>query len=469
VTAARRIVALACVVGAVAVGFLAFRGDDGDTASAEPAPLSSALYSPRRVPQPLVDGVGAQRLQGALDAVAGGPTSCFEVDAGRSVVASHDATAPLMGASTQKLLVAAAALTTLGPDSVLETTVVANGVEGGTAGRVWLVGGGDPVLTTGPYRAFLTAKEKTRGDVTTSLEALADAIVAKGVRRIPGGIVADDSRYDGVRYPPTWKASYATTGQVGPIGALTVNDGFGAWDPRNEVVDDPGRYAAEQLANLLGERGVDVGGVGRGAAPRGAMLVAQIESPPLRDVVASMLRSSDNVTAEVLTKELGVRTAGQGTTAAGTQAIVAKVRELGVPVDGLVLTDGSGLDRGNRDTCTTLLAVLGLAGRPELGVLRDGLPVAGQSGTLWNQLVGTPLAGRLRAKTGFLDGVSGLTGFLDGPRPLTFAFLSNGAFDELGGERLRVEVASILATYPDAPPADALVPAPVSASVPPTP
>jgi serine-type D-Ala-D-Ala carboxypeptidase/endopeptidase (penicillin-binding protein 4) len=456
-------------MGAIGAGFVAFRDDGDGTASAETTAVSTPLYSPRRVPQPLVDGVGAQHLQGALDASAGGPGACFEVRSGGEVIASHDVTTPLIGASTQKMLLAAAVLRGLGPDATLETKVVATGVDGATTQRVWLVGGGDPVLATDPYRAFLSAKEETRGDVTSSLETLADAIVAKGVRRIPGGVIADDSRYDETRYLPTWKSSYATDGEVGPIGALTVNDGFGAWDPRKKVVDDPGRYAAQQLADLLSARGVRVGGIDRGDAPPDAMVLARVESPPMKDVVASMLRSSDNVTAEMLTKELGVRSTGHGTTLAGTQAIVADLRNLGIPLDGLKLTDGSGLDRYNRETCTTLIAVLGLAARPELAVLREGLPVAAESGTLWDQLAGTAVAGKIRAKTGSLEGVSGLTGFLDGPRALSFAFLSNGSFSEAGGERLRNDFASMLGTYPAAPAADALVPLPVGASAAPTP
>ena len=57
-----------------------------------------------------------------------------------------------------------------------------------------------------------SSRRRTRrdGDVTTSLDALADAIVAKGVQKIPGGIVVDDSRYDTERYRPTWKESYRT-------------------------------------------------------------------------------------------------------------------------------------------------------------------------------------------------------------------------------------------------------------------
>src|SRR4029077_778416 len=139
---------------------------------------------------------------------------------------------PLIGASTQKLLVAAAALAVLGPDSTFQTRVVSSGaVNDGTVDRVWLVGGGDPVLATGDYAAFLQSQPKSKGDVTTSLETLADAVVAKGVRSIPGGVVGDDSRYDQQRYLPTWKDSYRTEGDIGPLGALTVNAGFRSWSP----------------------------------------------------------------------------------------------------------------------------------------------------------------------------------------------------------------------------------------------
>ncbi len=328
------------------------------------------------------------------------------------------------------------------------------------------MGAGDPVLTTADYAAFLQSQGKTRGDVTTSLESLADAVVAAGVQRIPGGIVGDDSRYDDVRYLPTWKDTYRTDGEIGPLGALTVNDGYATWSPSHkEPVADPARNAATELAGLLRARGVEVGSneVGSndgGTAPAGAVELAQVTSPNLRSIVASMLSSSDNLTAELLTKELGVRTAKVGSTAAGVAATTAKVRELGVPIAAGSLVDGSGLDRGNRVTCTELVAALALADRPELATLFDGLPVAGQSGTLYDQFLGTALVGNFHGKTGSLDGVSGLAGVLDLGRRLRFAFLDNGDFSETQAAAIRVHIGEIVGSFPDAPPVDALVPAP---------
>jgi serine-type D-Ala-D-Ala carboxypeptidase/endopeptidase (penicillin-binding protein 4) len=463
-TTARRVVAGVLVVAAAIVAFVAFSGGDsgaGSSATAAPAAVTP-LWSVRRVPEPIVDAVGQQHLQAALDAAAPGNGTCFVVQAGNHTIAAHQGDVPLIGASTQKLLVAAAALEVLGPDSTFLTRVVAPAEPvDGTVDRIWLVGGGDPVLATGDYASFLQSQGKTKGDVTTSLEALADAVVAKGVRRIPGGVVGDDSRYDAQRYVPTWKDSYRTAGEVGPLGALTVNDGFSAWSPNSKTpVNDPAANAATRLAALLRSRGVEVGSSDTGAAPAGAVEAAQVTSAPLKAIVTSMLSSSDNLTAELLTKEIGVKTAKTGTTAAGVAATIAKLKELGVPIADGALKDGSGLDRGNRVTCDNLVATLALADRPELSTLYDGLPVAGQNGTLFDQFLGTTLAGNFRGKTGSLDGVSGLTGVLDLGRRLRFAFLDNGAFSEAQGEVYRVKIGEIVGRFPDAPPVDALVPAP---------
>jgi D-alanyl-D-alanine carboxypeptidase/D-alanyl-D-alanine-endopeptidase (penicillin-binding protein 4) len=460
----RAVVAMVLLVGAVISLVAAFTvggaGADAQT-PARPA-LATPLWSVRRVPEPVVEAVGTQRLQATLDQTVPGNGTCFVVQAGDHTIASHGADTPLIGASTQKILVAAAALSALGPDTTFTTKVVADGAPAnGTLAKVWLVGGGDPVLATADYNAFLQGQPKTKGDVVTGLDALADAVVAKGVRSIPGGVLGDDSRYDQQRYVPTWKDSYRTDGEVGPLSALTVNDGFGTWSPaRKVVVDDPTRNAATKLTELLRARGVTVGTPGTGTAAKDTTDVAQVSSPPLKAVVGSMLSSSDNFTAEMLTKELGVQAVKQGTTAAGVAAVVAKLKALGVPIADGSLKDGSGLDRGNRVTCATLVAALALADRPEFKAIYDGLPVAGRNGTLVGDFVGTPLAGNFRGKTGSLDGVTGLTGVFDLGRRIRFAFLDNGQFGETQGEAIRENVGGIIGRYPDAPAIDALVPAP---------
>jgi D-alanyl-D-alanine carboxypeptidase/D-alanyl-D-alanine-endopeptidase (penicillin-binding protein 4) len=97
--------------------------------------------------------------------------------------------------------------------------------------------------------------------------------------------------------------------------------------------------------------------------------------------------------------------------------------------------DASGLSSDNRVTCAALLAVLA---RVEGGPVADGLPVAGRSGTLVDQFVGTPVEGRLTAKTGTLGNppadldppaVKGLAGYLETTEGSTieYVMILNGA------------------------------------------
>ena len=462
-----RRISVALGLAAVVCAAFAIPSSGAASGGGTAATLTTPLWSPRRAPELLVDGVGAQRLQASLTTdLAADPGSCFVVSEGHEPLASLNPDTPLLPASTEKLLTATAALVVLGPNFKYETKAVSDQTPtNGTLDRLWLVGSGDPLLATADYTTYLQSQPEEKGAITTPLATLADAIVAKGVKRIPGGVIGDDSRYDTQRYVPSWPTSYRTDPEIGPLGALTVNGGYQVEGTSRLVpVPDPALYAATELSSLLTARGVQVGPPSAHTkAPSGATDVASVFSPTLHDILVSSLQTSDNLAAELLAKEMGVHTAGQGTTAAGTQVITATLTRLGIPTAGMTLVDASGLDRGDRVSCTTLASVLDLAGSPQFQTVLQGLPVAGQDGTLADRLQGTPLAGRLKAKTGTLNGVSGLAGLLDGGRPLRFALLVNGNVpDKLAAEVVREGFAGILATFPNAPAPSALVPAPAA-------
>jgi D-alanyl-D-alanine carboxypeptidase/D-alanyl-D-alanine-endopeptidase (penicillin-binding protein 4) len=470
-----RVFAVLLLVAALACGYLAVESDVGTASggSGSASSLATPLWSPRRVPEPFVDLVGAQKLQTELDQAVAGTDACFAVNAASGPVATHAADAPVIPASTQKLLTAAAALSVIGPDTTFETRAVApQDVQSGSVDRLYLVGGGDPLLSTADFRAELNLQPITANLPTSKLEDLADAIVAHGVKRVTGGVIGDDSRYDATRYVPTWSPSYRTGGSIGPVGALEVNRGFAVSKPIPTGAADPAVLAASKLTDLLKARGVAVGGApARGTAPASTAEIAKLESPPLKDVVHEMLTSSDNLAAEMLVRELGVRVSHTGTTDAGVKAVAAKLGELGLPTTNLALVDGSGLDRGNRVTCRLLAAVVDLGAQPQFKALWDGLPVAGGSGTLAAVLKNSKVAGKLRAKTGFLNGVAGLAGLVDVSQPMRFAFVANGNLDEAHAIALRAAIGEIIGTFPDAPAADQLVPAPstAAAATPPAP
>jgi D-alanyl-D-alanine carboxypeptidase/D-alanyl-D-alanine-endopeptidase (penicillin-binding protein 4) len=127
--------------------------------------------------------------------------------------------------------------------------------------------------------------------------------------------------------------------------------------------------------------------------------LATVTSQALPALLNEMLATSDNLTAEMLVKEIGTRAAGAGTREAGLKVISDTMAKWGIPLEGVELHDGSGLSRENRITCTTLLAVLqrGSAADP----VGAGLARAGQDGsTLDGKFEEPGLAGVLQAKTG---------------------------------------------------------------------
>jgi D-alanyl-D-alanine carboxypeptidase/D-alanyl-D-alanine-endopeptidase (penicillin-binding protein 4) len=393
-----------------------------------PAPLVTPVLSPRRLPALLASNITDASIRAAvqpsLDAAL--PDTCIIItDHGRKVVDFGTKTTD--PASTVKLLTAVAVLETLDPDGHLRTSVRAGSAPraGVVDGDLYMVGGGDPVLTTAGYEISFTNRDQLHDD----LGQLADSIVAAGVREVRGGIVGDDSRYDQQRWVATWPTRYQNQGFVGPLSALTVNDGQTGYSrspddaTKNRVPGDPPALAAETLRTMLVQRGVEVGGgASAGRAPNGTTEVAGLDSASIRDLVGQMLAESDDTTAELLTKELGLAVSGEGTTAAGTKAIVDRLTADGLPVDGLVLNDGSGLDEGNRLGCGLLSAILDRAGPDsELAKL---LPVAGENGTLRPRMRRTPAQGQVYAKTGTLDHVNALAGFArtSGGTPLTFVY-----------------------------------------------
>ncbi|MDQ3945323.1 MAG: D-alanyl-D-alanine carboxypeptidase [Actinomycetota bacterium] len=439
----RRLLGAALAVLGLCSAWLALRPEPAPAAMPDPAPV--ALWAPGRVPALLAEAQGTVELEGAVDGLLGGLSACVVVQEGNRPVLARRPDLPLTPASTQKLLVAAAALSVLGPDFRFETKVVAeHPPRDGVVGTLWLVGSGDPHLATPEYAAFLAERPRTRDRRVTPLAVLADELVTAGVRTVTGGIRGDDSRYDPTRVVPTWKPSYIADNEVGPLSALLVDSGFPIFTLPETRAADPAAHAAGELATLLTARGVAVPDpAGAGAPPEGTVTLATVLSAPFSETVAAMVRESDNTAAELILREVGRRRAAAGSTRAGAAAVVAELASLGLPTDGVRLGDGSGLEVTNTATCAVLAAAL-----RQVKGLRDTLAVAGRSGTLARRLVDTYLEGKLAAKTGSLKGVTGLAGFLDGRRQLSFALLAAGGFSEADGRLLQDRLVAVLADYP---------------------
>jgi D-alanyl-D-alanine carboxypeptidase/D-alanyl-D-alanine-endopeptidase (penicillin-binding protein 4) len=127
-------------------------------------------------------------------------------------------------ASNTKLFTTSLALTRLGPDFTFRTRILAGSApdsEGNVHGPLRLIGGGDPNLSPRPipYRMG-----PATGDPLTAIEALADQIAARGVKRVDGGIIGDDSWYTWQPYAGGWSVDDPLYDYGAAVSALTIND-----------------------------------------------------------------------------------------------------------------------------------------------------------------------------------------------------------------------------------------------------
>lgn len=429
-----------------------------------PAPLATPLFSVRRAPTLLSRVAAETHLRGDLDRIMTDPVygaardrSCLVVGdpGGGTVHYSRQPTLGLIPASTLKLLTTSAALAQFGPDSRFTTDVRAAAAPAadGAVGDLYLIGGGDPLLSTADFASDGGYMGQARR--STSIEALADKVVAAGVRRV-GRLLGDESRYDSERLVPSWNPRYIANFDISPLSALVVNKAFTQDNPP-AVATSPPAHAASVLAAQLRARGVTVGDTGAAKAPAGTARITSIDSPPLRDIVAEILENSDNLAAELLVKEMGTRPGSPGTTAAGLAAITEKLKQMaGIMPEEVAAVDGSGLDRSDKASCAVLQRVVA-TGPPGLA---DGLPIAGRNGTLFRRFLGTAAAGKVRAKTGSLEGVAGLSGLATGQngRNVAFSLLANELPSTSAGVGLQDRVMNVLAGFPRGPSPDQLAP-----------
>ena len=195
-------------------------------------------------------------------------------------------------------------------------------------------------------------------------------------------------------------------------------------------VPDPAKTATERLVRLLRARGVTVEG-GAKVRLRNDLMVdaelARLTPPPLLETVINTAKDSDNLSAEVLLRHMA-RAVGGESADDGLDAVHAMLDEAGIDRNGIELFDGSGLSPYNRVTPEATVQFLTWTTTQNWGeAFRATLPVGGKAGSLSRRFRGTPLEGRIFAKTGTVQGVNALSGFLTAAsgQTLVFSVISN--------------------------------------------
>lgn len=333
-------------------------------------------------------------------------------------VFEHRAEAPLLPASTQKLVVAAAAMAALGPDFRYETSLHATSAPepGGVLhGDLVLVGSGDPALGTPLYGQ--TRPDRPR----TPLEALADRVVAGGITHITGGVLGDPRVFPHEPEAPGWLPRYLEEGDTARSSGLTAEGGRRLFHEggrlRSEPAADPTANAAASLHGLLTDRGVAIDGSAASSAapPPAPVVVGSVTSPPLLDLLRFTVQHSDNHLADAIFRTVGAVSgdASWGGSAAATQRALST---LDLDFGGAALADGSGLSRHGRLAPAFLTALdAQMTGSPLGPQWQSLMSVAGESGTLSRRLRGSVAEHRLRGKTGSLRDVVSLSGVVVGP------------------------------------------------------
>jgi serine-type D-Ala-D-Ala carboxypeptidase/endopeptidase (penicillin-binding protein 4) len=352
---------------------------------------------------------------------AGPYSGAFVVDltAGQTLY-SHNANTGRLPASVEKLYTTTTALQRFGAAGTLTTAVLGRGQMEGTTyvGTLYLHGGGDPTFGAASFDS------RNYGTGATIQQLVSNLVTATGMTAFRGDVVADESVLDSVRGTPATNFQPSTEVE-GELSGLAFDRGW--YNLQGTVLDThPALDAGLELASTLKAAGIRMLGhthVSAARTPAGATPLASVASPSMATLLALTLTPSDNFFAEMLLKDIGARFGGGGTTAQGAAVVRAQIaRDFGIHPR---FNDGSGLSRYDLTSPSQVVTLLrGMAGN---ATFTHALAVAGETGTLQHEMVGTYAQGRCRGKTGTLSDASNVVGYCtarDG-HTLAYALLMN--------------------------------------------
>lgn len=395
------------------------------------------------------------------------------------VLFEHQGEQGFTPASVTKIIPAAAALKILGPSSRFTTSILTEAPvkDQVLKGDVFLKGGGDPAFVTETLWVLVNEFHRS-GIRKIEGSIVVDDTLFDEVRFDPS---RDDSRVDRAYDAPIGAMSFnwnsvnvyvrpgLKVGEKAEVHADPENDlvivdnnvKTTAANKRTQIsvrrvsmgqgreklivsgnigisseekvfyknVTHPALWSGANLKSSLIIRGIDVtGGVKRGKTPERARTLADVESKAVSQIVQDMMKFSNNYVAEMLTKHLALaKGASQGDMKAGMEVLRTYVSSTGVDRKKFVLNNPSGLTYDNQFSPLDIIRILS-AIQNDFLVQPEAMasfPLSGLDGTMKSRLKNYP--GRVRAKTGLLNGVIGLAGWVESKEgPLAFCFFFNG-------------------------------------------
>ncbi|MGH7952185.1 MAG: D-alanyl-D-alanine carboxypeptidase/D-alanyl-D-alanine endopeptidase, partial [Limisphaerales bacterium] len=222
------------------------------------------------------------------------------------------------------------------------------------------------------------------------------------------------------------------------FGQLPLGDD----DERLDIPDlEPAKWFGLALKDALARNGIKISGEVRGISwPQKSLLksddvkIAEVLSPPLRDVVKLYMKPSENLENDTVLADVGEATRAAETPSwrtseeLGLAAIHKFLDTNDLPSNEVHFDEGSGLSDDNMTTANAFVALLQFMWRsPAAQDFINALPIAAKDGTLRRRFHDTPAAGNLRAKTGSLWWTRSLSGYVTSAagEHLAFSLLLN--------------------------------------------
>ncbi|HZZ42596.1 MAG TPA: D-alanyl-D-alanine carboxypeptidase/D-alanyl-D-alanine-endopeptidase [Tepidisphaeraceae bacterium] len=232
----------------------------------------------------------------------------------------------------------------------------------------------------------------------------------------------------------------------------------------SKCVPYPGAFFADAMRTHFEKLGIHIDGVTeRAEKPLDGKLIPPanktllVERSPLPQVLNRLTKDSQNLFAEAFNKSLGRQwdlDHGRdvpGSWKSGSEAVHAFLQKNHIDDSGVKLVDGSGLSHEDRITARAMSEMLAtMHTHPYSKTFFEALPIGGVDGTIGKRM--KDIAGKIHAKTGYINGVRSLSGYAQAANGhmLVFTFVYNQIPGSVAPfEELQDNACRLLVAYPD--------------------